>query len=90
MKKIVVTTRDTDLGSLLMSLASQLRNHGMTVTGMVAERYAHSDQEYKDANELAASLDQIAMLLQTAGRSLCPKCSLIEVVEQTIFAGKHR
>ena len=76
----------TDLTTLLGILASQLRNDGFALLGIASERYRPGDQESSDLDELKASLDRTAGLLEVAGEQLCGECRLMEVSERTTFA----
>lgn len=71
----------TDLASLLATLADRLRGTGLALTGLAHENADSGDPDYRVMAELNASLERTARVLEEAGRSLCPRCRLIEVAE---------
>ena len=82
MRKNPVDVTRTDLTTQLGILASQLRNDGFALLGVAGERCRPGEREHHDLDELKASLDRTADLLEAAGARLCGKCRLIEVSER--------
>lgn len=71
-----------DLGTLLGSLASRLRNYGLSLMGRAFMDSKPGDQDFKDADRLWASLEDTAAMLDAVKTRLCRTCRLIEVVDE--------
>lgn len=78
-------TGSADLATLLGNLASRLRNDGLTLVGIASTQFSPGEQEHRDYNELATSLERTAALMEAAKDRLCQQCRLININEHVIF-----
>jgi len=72
----------TDLGTLLGTLASRLRNDGLSLMGRAFMDSKPGEQDFRDADRLWASLEDTAALLDAVKTRLCRTCCMIDVVDQ--------
>ena len=93
MRKPKVTTvelEQTDLSTLLGSLASRIRNDGLSLMGRVLMDHEPGDPDFRDADRLWASLERTATLLDAIKKHLCKDCALQDVSETVSFGKKAR
>jgi len=89
-KPTTVELEQTDLGTLLGSLASRIRNDGLALMGRAYMDSNPGDQDFKDLDRLCTSLERTAALLDVVKKQLCRDCALQDVSEAVSFGKKTR
>jgi len=73
-RKQTVELEVGDVGTALGSIADRLRGHALALTGLAYQTAKPGDEDFRILDELAASCEREAILVEMIGRNLCRGC----------------
>jgi len=77
-RKQTVELEVGDVGKVLGSIADRLRGHSLALTGLAYQTARPGDEDFCILDELAASCEREAILVEMIGRNLCQGCKTAE------------
>ena len=75
----------SDVGTTLIRSMDRVRGHGLALTGLAYQTAKPGDEQFRVLNELAASFEREALLVEMIARNLCRECRIAETAVLAVF-----